>query len=81
MQFGRAYGLKNNIIKKQVEINKILDLLKKNNVSILDTSSNYFDSEKKIGNYKKNSFFKIITKTASTDSKTISKEYYTNENS
>ena len=73
MQFGRAYGLKNNIIKKQVEINKILDLLKKNNVSILDTSSNYFDSEKKIGNYKKNSFFKIITKTVSTDSKTISK--------
>ena len=51
MQFGRAYGLKNNIIKKQVEINKILDLLKKNNVSILDTSSNYLDSEKKIGNY------------------------------
>ena len=50
VQFGRAYGLKNNIIKKQVEINKILDLLKKNNVSILDTSSNYLDSEKKIGN-------------------------------
>ena len=58
VQFGRAYGLKNNIIKKQVEINKILDLLKKNNVSILDTSSNYLDSEKKIGNYKNNSFFK-----------------------
>ena len=73
VQFGRAYGLKNNIIKKQVEINKILDLLKKNNVSILDTSSNYLDSEKKIGNYKNNSFFKIITKTAYTDSKTISK--------
>ena len=72
VQFGKPYGLANNIIKKQTEVNKMLNLLKKNSITILDTSSNYLDSEKKIGNYKKNSFFKIITKTVNISSKIVS---------
>lgn len=73
VQFGKSYGLKGNMIKKQTEVNMILNLLKKNGITLLDTASNYLDSEKKIGQYKKNSFFKIITKTININSKTVTK--------
>ena len=59
-QFGLKYGLKKKKINNK-EINKIKKIIEKNNINYLDTSTNYGDSEKRIGKLKiKNK--KIITK-------------------
>ena len=56
VQFGHKYGFKNTVINKQKEINKILNLLNKKKIKMIDTASDYSKSEKRIGKYsKKNS--------------------------
>ena len=65
-QFGSDYGINNKEGKiSENEINKILDFAYKNNIAVLDTASNYGNSEEIIGKYLENNpkkFFKIITK-------------------
>ncbi len=61
-QFGTSYGISNSgIILNQSEVNKIFDLADKNQISFFDTSMNYGNSEKIIGD-NNNSKLSIITK-------------------
>ena len=71
VQFGRKYGFEKKIINKQNKVNEILELSKKFKILSLDTATDYLNAEKKIGNYKKRSFFKIITKLPRIESKKI----------
>jgi len=68
-QFGMPYGIANTKGKiSQIEIIKILDLARKNNIDTIDTAKNYGDSESSIGKYLKrypDFNWKIITKIAS----------------
>ena len=73
VQFGRKYGFEKKIINKQNKVNEILELSKKFKILSLDTATDYLNAEKRIGNYKKRSFFKIITKLPRIESKKISK--------
>ena len=64
-QFGMKYGISNSKGEiKLVEIFKILNFLKKKNITFLDTARSYKSSEKKIGEYfkKTKKKFNIITK-------------------
>jgi len=74
VQFGKKYGFNNSLVRKQNEVNKILDLSIKYKISILDTAYSYLTAEKKIGNYKKNNSFKIITKIPEIKSDSISEK-------
>ena len=74
VQFGRNYGFKNTKIRKQEEINQILNLSKKSSILLLDTASDYLESERKIGKYKRNLVFKISTKTATIKSSIITEK-------
>ena len=74
VQFGRNYGFKNTKIKKQEEINQILNLSKKSSILLLDTAPDYSESERKIGKYKRNPVFKIVTKTATIKSSIITEK-------
>ena len=73
VQFGRKYGFEKKIINKQNKVNEILELSKKFKILSLDTATDYLNAEKKIGNYKKRSFFKIITKLPRIESKKITR--------
>lgn len=73
-QFGMNYGISNKTGKiKTKNITKILDLIKKNKINLLDTANSYQKSEKEIGNYfrKKNIKFKVITKYSFANNKNI----------
>ncbi len=62
-QFGLNYGITNNIGKiKNNEIKKILFLANQNGINSFDTAQDYGDSEKIIGQYRKERGFKITTK-------------------
>lgn len=64
-QFGMPYGISNKIGKiKTKDIYKILDFLKKEKISALDTANKYQKSEEEIGKYFKkfNKKFNVITK-------------------
>ena len=71
VQFGHKYGFKNTVINKQKEINKILNLLNKKKIKMIDTASDYSKSEKRIGKYSKKNSFKIISKIPKIKSKII----------
>ena len=59
-QFGMNYGISNKTGKiKTKNITKILDLLKKNKINLLDTANSYQKSEKEIGNYFRKKNIKI----------------------
>ena len=60
VNFGIRYGI-DKIILKEKEVNKVLRLALKNNISLLDTAQSYGDSETRIGKYKK-AKFKVISK-------------------
>lgn len=60
VNFGIRYGI-DKIILKEKEVNKVLSLALKNNISLLDTAQSYGDSETRIGKYKK-AKFKVISK-------------------
>jgi aryl-alcohol dehydrogenase-like predicted oxidoreductase len=66
VQFGLDYGISNKDGKVSFdEVNKILDLAKKHNITYLDTAMGYGVSEEVIGRYKKSNtgqHFKVITK-------------------
>jgi len=68
VQFGAKYGISNTLQKPNYkEVNNILKLANRNNISILDTAPEYGKSEIKIGrSFSKN--FRIITKTAKINS-------------
>ena len=58
--FGKKYGISNNFIKKN-EIKKLFLTASRNKIKFIDTSPNYYKSEKIIGKFSKNRF-KIISK-------------------
>ena len=58
--FGSVYGLKKKRISKS-QINKIIEISKKNNIKLIDTSSEYLGSEEILGNYNL-SDLNIVTK-------------------
>ena len=69
VQFGKKYGISNTLEEPNYqEVNKILKLAIKNNISILDTASEYGTSEIKIGKSHLKNNFKIITKTVKINS-------------
>ena len=74
-QFGMPYGIANTRGKiSQIEVIKILDLARKNNIDTIDTAKNYGDSESSIGKYVKrypDFNWKIITKIASNNDSII----------
>ncbi len=73
VQFGTAYGVSNTKGKTtQTEVEKILDLAWKNNISFLDTAPAYEDSEKSLGFSAVNKDWGIITKTPHFEQKIIS---------
>ena len=64
-QFGTDYGITNLVGRIQIEeVKEILDLMRKNDINLIDTARSYGDSEKIIGKIinKNDDFFKIITK-------------------
>ena len=66
--FDLDYGISNNIgIPRAEEINKILNLAKKNNISFLDTAPSYGNSQKIIGDFGTD-WTNIITKLGIEDS-------------
>ena len=76
-QFGSSYGITNS--KGRVdfeEIKKILELIKNNNIHLIDTAQNYGDTEKIIGKIigKHDNFFEIITKISPYFSNQLSKK-------
>ena len=64
-QFGLDYGISNLEGKiSSVEVNKILELCRNENIIHLDTACTYGDSERVLGNYlNRSDSFQIITKT------------------
>ena len=66
--FDLDYGISNNLgIPRAEEINKILNLAKKNNISFLDTAPSYGNSQKIIGDFGAD-WTNIITKLGIEDS-------------
>ena len=64
-QFGSDYGITNLIGRVEIkEVKEILEIIKKNNINLIDTARSYGESEKIIGKIidKNDKFFKIITK-------------------
>jgi aryl-alcohol dehydrogenase-like predicted oxidoreductase len=61
VQFGKNYGLVDGKKINSIQLKKIQDLVLKSNIKFIDTSANYGDSEKVIGNSKLNKL-KVITK-------------------
>lgn len=74
VQFGINYGVTNQIGQTSaVEVQKILDYAKNQNILVLDTSPAYGESEKVLG--KQNiDYFNVITKTAYISSEIIEEE-------
>ena len=77
-QFGMKYGISNLGGEiKLVEVFKILNFLKRKNITSLDTARSYKSSEKKIGEYFKKSKkkFDIITKLSFNNNKSIEHQF------
>ena len=75
-QFGLPYGITNTLGKIQIhEIKKILQLIKENDINLIDTAQSYGESERIIGEIieKNDKFFKIITKISPHFSKKLPK--------
>jgi aryl-alcohol dehydrogenase-like predicted oxidoreductase len=69
VQFGLSYGISNAHGKPtRDEIESILENAKQNGVELLDTASQYGDSEQAIGASNKGRHFKVVTKTPSFES-------------
>jgi len=62
-QFGLDYGISNEQGKvKEIEINKILAVARKNNIFTIDTAKAYGNAEQVLGKLAKNNTLKFITK-------------------
>jgi len=74
VQFGLEYGLPpNNYQVNTEEVHKILDLSLNNNLKYIDTAFTYGNAEQKIGEFKKNKEFFIMTKSPVFSNKIIKK--------